>query len=137
MARPTSGSQLVNDLSGSEQARKWARLVLATIANEEAVVDAAKELGVSRQYFHERRTEILLAMVAAAEPKPVGRRKAVPSVEERTQQQLAALDQQLNDMAMELEGARLREELRVVFGNRLPKYGSDEGRTKKNDQPQG
>jgi hypothetical protein len=125
MARPTSGPDLALQADGSENARDWARAVLATIAGDISVKAAAEGLQVTPQYFFRRRAEIIQAMVAAAEPRPAGRPRLLPDLAQISAVEQVEQQNRIADLALELEGSRIREELRLVLGSRLPQYQRD------------
>jgi len=110
MSRPGAGPAMVNGLAGSDDARQRAKLILQTMDGG-SVNEAAEILGVSPQRFHELRAEALAALVAACEPKPLGRPVREPTLEERVAAAVAQLQAANNDLRVELEIARLREEL--------------------------
>ncbi len=111
MARPTTGIALVDTLTGSEVAHLRVRLSHQTLSGEVSVEDAAAQLGVSVQRFHDIRAEVYRGALAAAEPKPLGRPASEPTLEERIAEACAKRDQQINDLRVRLEISQLREEL--------------------------
>ena len=125
MARPTSGPDLAFQADGSDSARDWARAVLATVAGEVSAKVAAEKLGVTPTYFFRRRAEIIQAMVAAAEPRPAGRPRLLPDLAQISAVEQVEQQNRIADLALELEGSRIREELRLVLGSRLPQYQRD------------
>ncbi len=125
MARRTTGPDLVNRLDASEHARQRVRLVLGTIAGTTSVVDAALALDVSESAFHKIREQILQGALGAAEPKPIGRPPAIAAaVPEGTE----TADQQNRRLRIELEAARIREEIALTMPHLLTR------RAKKNDR---
>jgi len=126
MSRPPLGPALIDRLSGSDAARLRARLVLETLSGAATVDDAAEQLGITPQRFHDLRTELLQATVAAAEPKPLGRPVKSPGVDDAIAAALAQQNQTINDLTVRLELANLREELAAAgmtrrFGSRQKK----------------
>jgi hypothetical protein len=122
MARPTTGPNAVNHLPGSDAARQRVRLALETLSGAKTVQDAAAELGVSTQRFHEIRAEALAGAISACEPKPSGRPAQPAPEDDPLTRALAERDQQIRDLRVELECSRLREEL-IATGlvRRLPR----------------
>jgi transposase-like protein len=108
--RPTKGSKIVTKFEASHEAEEKVRLVLETLAGKMSVKDAAAALDVSESRFHQVRDELLAGMLAAAEPKTVGRPK-----ESREPEEVAALKQELADTKTELHVSRLRELLAAAF----------------------
>lgn len=132
MARPTTGPGLIDGCDGSAQARERARLVLETIAGTVRVQDAAARLGVSPQRFHAIRAQALGALVAGLEPRPLGRPVTALEQDDALAAQLAQRDRRISDLEVELEIARLREELVAAgMGHRL------KGLSKKRRPPPG
>jgi len=75
MARPNKGAAHVDDLKGSQRAKRRVQMILATISGEMSVADACREIGVGPTQFANLREQILQGAVDAAEPKPIGRPK--------------------------------------------------------------
>lgn len=112
----------MNHLPGSDVARQRVKLALETLSGAKTVEQAAAELGVSPQRFHEIRAEALQGAIAACEPRPAGRPPQPTPEDDPLARALAERDQQVRDLRIELECARLREEL-IATGlvRRLPR----------------
>jgi transposase-like protein len=126
MPRPPLGPTLVDRLSGSDTARVRTRLVLETLSGATTVDAAAEQLGITPQRFHDLRTDLLQATVAAAEPKPLGRPAKEPTVDDKIHAALAEKERIINDLTVRIELANLREELAAAgmtrrFGSRQKK----------------
>jgi hypothetical protein len=109
MARPIDIDALISGLDGSEIARERVALVLKTFSREQLFQTAAATLGVTPQRFHEIRTQILEAAIAAVEPKPVGRPAQPPP--DPNLARIAELEQRIRDLIVERDVGYLREEL--------------------------
>lgn len=122
MGRRSRGPKAVDHLPGSDAARQRVRLALETLSGAKTVEQAAAELGVSAQRFHEIRTEALQGAIAACEPRAAGRPPQPAPEEDPLTRALSERDQQIRDLRIELECARLREEL-IATGlvRRLPR----------------
>ncbi|MCC6739561.1 MAG: hypothetical protein IT452_11000 [Planctomycetia bacterium] len=110
--RPPKGSEIVTDHEASLSAKHKVRLVLETLAGKLPLQDAAEKLGVSESQFHRIRERLLDGMLAAAEPRPVGRPPDVPDPASEVERQLRARIRELED---ELEIAQVREVLALAF----------------------
>jgi len=106
--RKPSGPAYVDRLEGSPQAKERAKVLLDTLTGTCRVQEACVQLGISEPRFQQIRVEMLQAAVAALEPRPAGR-PARPVTPE--QEQLAALEQKLERAEVDLQGARIREEV--------------------------
>jgi hypothetical protein len=128
MARRSRGPKAVDHLPGSDAARQRVRLALETLSGAKTVEQAAAELGVSTQRFHEIRTEALQGAIAACEPKPAGRPPQVAPEADPMAWAYAEREQAIKDLRIELECARLREEL-IATGliRRFPRWRGEKG----------
>lgn len=109
--RPTKGSDIVTRFDASDEAKEKVQLVLDTLSGKTSLQDAAARLGVSESRFHQIREEILLGMLNAAEPKPVGR----PPKPQPQDDEAARLKNQLAEAKLELHVSRLRELLAIAY----------------------
>ena len=120
MARPVMGSDLVNKLSGTEEAKARLKVILDTVAGQRTIEEACAELDISRSRFFELRDRVLQAAVTDLEPKPPGRPAKAVDVE-AVQRRLKELEAEQEHLLLELEIAHVREEIRLVF----PQYVVD------------
>jgi Helix-turn-helix domain len=108
--RHPAGPEYVEQLEGSDQAKRRLRIVLETLAGTRGIGEAAELLGITEQRVHQLREEALQAALAELEPKPAGRpRRAAPS-EDPT-----VLRDQLLELEKELRAAKVRESIALVF----------------------
>jgi transposase-like protein len=110
--RPPKGSEIVTGHDASVSAKKKVILALKTLAGKLSVKDAAAQMGVSESQFHRVRDQLLDGMLAAAEPKPVGRPPEIPDPASEVERRLRARVRELED---ELEIAQVREVLALAF----------------------
>jgi hypothetical protein len=108
VGRKPLGPALVEHLDGSADAKERLELILATIAGQVSVVDAAERLGISEAMFYKLRTRVLQLSLADLEPKPIGRPAQRPSEEAA---QSAELAQRVTELERELSAQTVRLEL--------------------------
>lgn len=125
--RPTKGPDIVNDLDASGEAKKKVRLVLETLSGKTAVKDAAASLGISESQFHRVREDILMGMLKAAEPKPLGR---PPAPDDPAGETMARLRARISELEGELDISQLREVLAVLFPD-MAREGAEERKKKR------
>lgn len=106
--RPPSGSRLVDGIEGSEHARRRLEAILDTIRGEISIDDACARIAVGSSAFHQLRARALEAAMQSLEPGRPGRPARVVTDAER---RVAELEEELNDLKLELQTARVREEL--------------------------
>jgi hypothetical protein len=118
MGRRSDLTHLVDALDGSVDAKKRMRAITRAATNDLSVGDAAAELDVSPQRFHELRETMLQAGLAALEAKSAGRPKATPDHESELIAEIAVLKARINylEVAREADGIRMRVE--ALFGKR-------------------
>jgi len=106
--RPPRGSKLVDGLEGSEQAKRRLTAILDTLAGKLTIDEACASVDVRPSEFHKLRERFLQEALQSLEPRPVGRpAKVVTEGDLRA----AALERELQNTRMELQTARVREEL--------------------------
>jgi hypothetical protein len=110
MSRKTRGSEHVEGLDGSEQAKGRLREVLRAIAGEITVEEACRALSVSEARFHELRRQALLGAIEALEPKAAGRPPAP-----RPTAEVEALLRENEELRFRLEAAQTRTEIALVM----------------------
>jgi hypothetical protein len=128
MGRRSDLTHLVDALDGSDDAKRRLRAITRAATNQISVAEAAAELNVSPQRFHELRAEMLQAGLAALEAKPAGRPKAVIDREPDLVAEIAALEARINYLVVAREADGVRMRTTALFGNRQ-RAGK---RTKKN-----
>jgi transposase-like protein len=108
--RYPAGPEYVDQLDGSTEAKRRAKVILQTLHGDVRVQDACRLLDICPQRFHQLREEMLQAAVARLEARPVGRprRAAEPA-------DVHALKEQLAAQELELRVAHLREEIALAM----------------------
>ena len=127
------GPEYAERLAGSETAKLRAKVILETIAGTCRLKEACERLGISEQRFHQLREEMMAAAVQALEPGHAGRpaRKPTP-----TEEQVVALEQQLQDKEVELRAAKAREEIALIMPEiKHPSASAREGEPEKKTPP--
>jgi hypothetical protein len=110
--RPPLGPQLVDHLPGDAQAKQRLQVVLESLAGLRSIEEACVTLGIHEARFHELRAEVLQAALERLTPKTPGRpRQQTPEHEA----QMASLEAQIRDLKIELQAARVREEIAVAM----------------------
>jgi hypothetical protein len=114
--RPPLGPQLVDHLHGDAAAKQRLQVVLESLAGLRSIEDACATLGIHEARFHELRAEVLQAALERLTPKAPGRpRQQTPEQEA----QMASLEAQIRDLKIELQAARVREEIAVAMPHLL------------------
>jgi transposase-like protein len=108
--RYPSGPEYVEQLQGSDDAKRRAKIILETMTGNLRVQEACQELGICEQRLGQLRQEMLQAAVASLETQPTGRRPAAPESPE-----VAALKEQLAALQDELQAAQVREEIALAL----------------------
>jgi transposase InsO family protein len=110
--RYPAGSECVEPLAGSDQAKERLRVILDTLSGHCRVREACARLGVCEQRFRQLRQQALGAALAGLEPRPIGRppRPVTPEAEH-----LAALAAELAHKDEELQAAQAREEIALIL----------------------
>jgi hypothetical protein len=127
------GPEYAEQLAGSEIARLRARVILETIAGTCRLKEACERLGISEQRFHQLREEMMAAAVQALEPGHAGR---PPRNKAPAEEQVAALEQQLQDKEVELRAAKAREEIALIMPEvQHPAPAAHEGEPEKKTPP--
>ena len=106
------GPEYADKLEGSDTAKERVKVILATMAGTCRLKAACERLGISEQRFHQLREEMMAAAVKALEPGHAGRPAQTPTP---TEEQVIALQQQLQDKEVELRAAKAREEIALVM----------------------
>jgi hypothetical protein len=106
------GPEYAEQLDGSETAKLRTKVILETIAGTCRVKEACQRLGICEQRFHQLRQDMLTAAVQALEPGHAGRPAHTPTPAE---EQVSALEQQLQDMEIELRATKAREEIALIM----------------------
>src|SRR5580765_3966992 len=106
------GPEYADKLQGSHTAKERVKVILETMAGRRRLKEACERLGISEQRFHQLREEMMTAAVKALEPGHAGRPAHTPTPAE---EQVVALEQQLQDKEVELRAAKAREEIALIM----------------------
>jgi hypothetical protein len=106
------GPEYAEQLNGSETAKLRAKVILETMAGRCRLKEACQRLGISEQRFHQLREEMMIAAVKALEPGHAGRPAHTRAPAE---EQVVALEQQLQNKEIELRAAKAREEIALIM----------------------
>ena len=131
VGRKPLGPALVEHLDGSADAKERLELILATIAGQVSVVDAADRLGISEAMFYKLRTRVLQLSLADLEPKPIGRPAQRPS---EAAAQSAELAQRVAELERELSAQTVRLELAQTMPHLLQGAGDAPKKTTRQER---
>lgn len=117
MGRPPLGLALLDTCEASDLAKQRTRVFLETLTGLKTIPEACAELGgLSDAAFHEARRKFLQSAVTGAEPAPPGRPPAITTIDPvAAQVRIAELEVEKNRLRVELEAARIREEIALVM----------------------
>jgi len=110
--RPVKGPEMVDDLEGSDEAKRRMRVILETLAGQRTIMDACLELGIGKSAFHELRKRVLQAALVDVEPRPAGRPRVEPPPGAAEVERLKAENERLRT---NLEVAHVREEILLAM----------------------
>jgi len=110
--RPVKGPEMVDDLEGSDEAKRRMRVILETLAGQRTILDACLELGIGKSAFHELRKRVLQAALTDVEPRPSGRPAAQPDPGTAEVERLKSENDRLRTS---LEVAHVREEILLAM----------------------
>jgi hypothetical protein len=112
MGRKPVGAELVQRVPGSSMAKQRMKVVIETMTGAKTMQQACTALAVEKSRLFQLRERALQAAVAALEPQTVGR---PPQTTPQDAARVAALEQQVEHLTMELEATRLRLEVAQVL----------------------
>ncbi len=113
--RRPAGPEYVDQLPGSDLAKKRVKAVLQTMAGRARLQEACERLDICEQRFHQLREQIMEGAVNAAESGVPGRRAQTQSPAEHDVERLR---RQVADLQRELEASKVREEIALVLSGR-------------------
>ena len=116
MATEGRWAELVEDLGGSAEAKRRFALILETLAGHRTVRGAARLLGLGARRFHILRRQFLEESVDRLEPRAPGRPGREP---EAVDGRIAALQEELQRLRIELQAAQIREEIALAMPHLL------------------
>jgi transposase-like protein len=125
--RRTDGPDLVSRLEGSDQAKERLALIMQTLTGELSVDEACRKLGLGFTAFSEMRKHALEGALVGLEPGRPGR---PAHVETPTTEEVHQLKSQITELRMDLEAARLREEIALIMPHVLEPRHKDSKKKK-------
>jgi len=118
------GPALVQNLDGSERAKRRLEVILATITGQMTIEQACDRLAIGQSRFYKLRTEVLEASLKHLEPRAMGRPAHVQTAEEARCEEL---QEQVERLEAELKISEVREEI----ARTMPHLAEDRERLKK------
>ena len=106
------GPGMVEDLEGSDEAKRRMKVILETLAGQRTILDACLELGIGKSAFHELRKRVLQAALTDVEPRPPGR---PPTAEPPEASEVDRLKSENDRLRTDLEVAHVREEILLAM----------------------
>jgi hypothetical protein len=110
--RLPAGPEYVDKLEGSALAKQRTKAVLQTLDGSLRLQEACRDLDVCEQRLHQLRQQALQAAVAALEPGQPGRPAHTPTPAD---DKIRALEAELTAVKVELQAARVREEIAITL----------------------
>jgi hypothetical protein len=107
-----TAAALVQQLDGSDEAKARLVMLLDVWAGQQTAVQAVLRFGLSERRFHQLRTQCLQAALTSLEPRPLGRPARRP---DDSNGQLAALQNQVQNLRLDLRAAQIREEIALAM----------------------
>ncbi len=112
--RPSKGSQLIDRLDASAEAKRRAKAILGNLCGAMSIQEACRELGIGEPRFHQLRERFLAEGVKGLEPRPGGRpRRAQP------ERQVRELEERVRALEQELKASEIRTQIALVMPNLL------------------
>jgi transposase-like protein len=110
--RPVKGPKLVDNLDGSQAAKRKLELVLETVTGKTSIQEACLALGIGKSAFHKLRSAMLQTALERLEPRPSGR---PPREQSNDQDRVTELENEVELLRMQLEIAHVREEIMLCM----------------------
>jgi hypothetical protein len=106
--RKPTGTNLVENLEGSQRAKARLKAILETLSGQRSIPEVCEELGIQESMFHRVRSEVLQTALDRLEPRPLGRPPRQVSPQDRHE---AELEEENLRLQLELKAAEVRREL--------------------------
>jgi len=103
-------------LEGPEELKRRLRVILQTLTGERTVLEACRELGVGQARFHELRQQVLQGALDGIAPGRPGRPRKVETEEGG---RVRELEDELDEMKVDLQAARVRTEIALTMPHLL------------------
>jgi transposase-like protein len=107
----------VDEIQGTKESKRRAKLILKTITGELSVREACEQLGIGPTQFANLRTRALEGLVDSLQPMPAGRRsrpQATPPREVELAQRVADLERENRLLKAQVEVAALRRNQEAI-----------------------
>ena len=111
--RKPLGAAHVEHLAGTRLAKRRLAMILKTMRGELTVGEACQALSICESRFHALRNQWLQEALQLLEPRPTGRPRRLP--EERSAEEVATLESEIERLQQELMVAEVREEVARVM----------------------
>jgi transposase-like protein len=106
----------VDGLEGPDETKHRLRVILETLTGERTVAEACAELEIGEARFHQLRQQALQGALQGLRPGRAGRpRKEEPVAPGRVEE----LEQEVRDLEIDLQAARVRTELALTMPHLL------------------
>ena len=123
--RKPLGTKLVDRVDASTLAKQRLKVILDQVAGTLSVEQACVAIGVKESAFFELRASALQAAASGLEPGRAGRPTKTNDIDDR----VAALEDEMTMARIELQAARIREEIAVTMPDLYRrKHGSKKNR---------
>jgi len=129
MARKTSAKGLINTHDAGSSVKRQLEVILQVLGGTKTVPQACEELAISESSFHRLREKALSGALEGLAPRPAGR----PAKVDDTDPEVKALKDEIQELRIELQCSRVREELALVMPHVL-QPAEDEKKTPRGAQ---
>lgn len=131
--RPSKGSEHVEKLTGSDEAKDRLKAIVATFTGEMTIAEACAHLRVSEARFHQLRDEVLANALSNLEPKLSGRPKQEESAEAA---RVRELDARVKRLELEVDAGYVRTMIALTMPHLIRddwavRKDGDDGKKKK------
>jgi hypothetical protein len=109
------GAALAERVGASASAQERLKVLLETITGDKTMDQACRALGIKKTRLFKLRGRALEAAAAALEPQPMGRPSLAADAEAA---RIAALEERVRELEVELTAARVRVELAQALPGR-------------------
>jgi hypothetical protein len=110
--RHPAGSELADEITGSDLARRRLKVMLETISGQKRIAEGCEELGIGEAQFHKLRHKMLAGAAATLEPSAVGR---PPTARAEDDERIAGMQEEIRQLRIELRAAQIREEVALLM----------------------
>jgi len=115
--------RVVHRVQGRADAKARLQALLASLAGMQTVAQACAALGVGERRYYKLRDSFLQAALAWCEPRGPGRPVQLPKSNSASDRRIAELESVLRDLRIDLQAARIREEMALAMPNVMRRAG--------------